>query len=216
MQKLAIITATVIAFGGFTAAQASSLGRPCTTAPQSQWLSVDALKAKAEAQGYKVQKAKIAKACGEIYALDPNNARTELFVDPTSGEIVVKEYFMTASKSAVGAAGAMPAAPPTRRQDCPRLGSVRPDLPLEPRGPVCPRLRDGTSEWLHIQVGYPSPLSSRCGSSGALSARHARFGDFVRSPSEIAAYSGQAIRFRAPRHLGHNPAGGAMVLAATA
>ena len=27
----------------------------------------------------------------EIYALDPNNARTELFVDPTSGEIVAKE-----------------------------------------------------------------------------------------------------------------------------
>ena len=40
---------------------------------------------------YKVQKAKIAKACGEIYALDRNNARTELFVDPTSGEIVAKE-----------------------------------------------------------------------------------------------------------------------------
>ena len=82
-------TAAVIA-SAFSA-QAGSLGRPCTTAPQSQWLSVDALKAKAEAQGYKVQKAKIAKACGEIYALDRNNARTELFVDPTSGEIVAKE-----------------------------------------------------------------------------------------------------------------------------
>ena len=86
---IALATAAVIV-GAFSA-QASSLGRPCTTAPQSQWLSVDALKAKAEAQGYKVQKAKIAKACGEIYALDPNNTRTELFVDPTSGEIVAKE-----------------------------------------------------------------------------------------------------------------------------
>ena len=86
---IALATAAVIV-GAFSA-QASSLGRPCTTAPQGQWLSVDALKAKAEAQGYKVQKAKIAKACGEIYALDPNNTRTELFVDPTSGEIVVKE-----------------------------------------------------------------------------------------------------------------------------
>lgn len=86
---IALATAAVVA-SAFSA-QASSLGRPCTTAPQSQWLSVEALKAKAEAQGYKVQKAKIAKACGEIYAVDPNNARTELFVDPTSGEIVTKE-----------------------------------------------------------------------------------------------------------------------------
>ena len=91
MQKLAIITATVIALGGFTAAQAGSLGRPCTAAPESQWLSLDALKGKAEAQGYKVQKAKLKAACGEIYALDQSGARTELFLDPTSGEIVGKQ-----------------------------------------------------------------------------------------------------------------------------
>jgi hypothetical protein len=49
------------------------------------------LKAKVEAQGYKVQKAKLKAACGEIYALDKNGARTELFVDPTSGQIVAVE-----------------------------------------------------------------------------------------------------------------------------
>lgn len=91
MHYATIALATAIATTGALSAQASSLGRPCTTAPQSQWLTVEALKAKAEAQGYKVQKAKIAKACGEIYALDQKNARTELFVDPTSGEIVAKE-----------------------------------------------------------------------------------------------------------------------------
>jgi hypothetical protein len=86
-----IMTAAIALLGGVSMAEASSLGRPCTTAPESQWLSVEALKAKAEAQGYKVQKAKIKKACGEIYVLDQNNARAELFVDPTSGEIVAKE-----------------------------------------------------------------------------------------------------------------------------
>lgn len=91
MRTITIALVTVVGIAGAFSAQASSLGRPCTAAPQSQWLSVEALKAKAEAQGYKVQKAKIAKACGEIYALDQNNARTELFVDPTSGEIVAKE-----------------------------------------------------------------------------------------------------------------------------
>ena len=91
MRTTTIVVATAAVIAGAFSAQASSLGRPCTAAPQSQWLSVEALKAKAEAQGYKVQKAKISKACGEIYALDQNNARTELFVDPTSGEIVAKE-----------------------------------------------------------------------------------------------------------------------------
>jgi hypothetical protein len=69
-------------------AQASDLGRPCTAAPQSQWLTIEALQAKVEALGYKVRKAKLKKACGEIYALDKDGARVELFVDPTNGEIV--------------------------------------------------------------------------------------------------------------------------------
>ena len=91
MRTITMIAAALAAFGGVSVAQAGSLGRPCTQAPQSQWLPLEALTAKAEAQGYKVQKAKIAKACGEIYALDRNNARTELFVDPTSGEIIAKQ-----------------------------------------------------------------------------------------------------------------------------
>jgi hypothetical protein len=70
------------------AAQAGSLGRPCTSAPQSQWMSMEALQAKIEALGYKVQKAKLKNACGEIYALDKNGGRVELFVDPTNGQIV--------------------------------------------------------------------------------------------------------------------------------
>jgi hypothetical protein len=73
--------------GGVTAADAGGLGRLCTTAPQIQWLSLEALQTKVEALGYKVQKAKLKNACGEIYALDKHGARVELFIDPTSGEI---------------------------------------------------------------------------------------------------------------------------------
>ncbi len=47
---------------------------------------------------------------------------------------------------------------------------------------------------------------------GFSGSRHARFRDFVYTPSTIIGYLKQAIRLRAPRHLGHNPAGGAMVL----
>ena len=48
---------------------------------------------------------------------------------------------------------------------------------------------------------------------GFIGPRHARFRDFVRSPSAVFAYLHQAMRLSAPRHLGHNPAGGAMILA---
>jgi cytochrome b len=48
---------------------------------------------------------------------------------------------------------------------------------------------------------------------GLVGPRYARWSDFVREPGEIMAYLKDAVRFRAPRYLGHNPAGGAMVVA---
>jgi cytochrome b len=48
---------------------------------------------------------------------------------------------------------------------------------------------------------------------GLIGPTHARFGDFVRRPSSVLAYIRDALRLRAPRYLGHNPAGGAMVVA---
>ena len=42
---------------------------------------------------------------------------------------------------------------------------------------------------------------------------YARFSTFVRRPSQVADYLRKALRFQAPRHLGHNPDGGAMILA---
>lgn len=87
MIKTATLT-TAILLATATFASAGSLGRPCTAAPQTQWLSLDALQAKVEALGYKVQKAKLKAACGELYTIDKNGGRVELFVDPTSGAIV--------------------------------------------------------------------------------------------------------------------------------
>ena len=42
-------------------------------------------RAKVEAQGYKVPKLKRGNACGELYTIDKNGSRVELFVDPTNG-----------------------------------------------------------------------------------------------------------------------------------
>lgn len=49
---------------------------------------MQALQAKVEALGYKVQNTKLKAACGEIYTIDKNGNRVELFVDPSNGEIV--------------------------------------------------------------------------------------------------------------------------------
>ncbi len=48
---------------------------------------------------------------------------------------------------------------------------------------------------------------------GVVGTRHARFSDFVRPPGEVREYLRQVLTFSAPRYLGHNPAGGAMVVA---
>jgi cytochrome b len=48
---------------------------------------------------------------------------------------------------------------------------------------------------------------------GLFGSTHARFTDFVHRPSVVVGHLLDTARRRARRHLGHNPAGGAMVLA---
>ena len=47
---------------------------------------------------------------------------------------------------------------------------------------------------------------------GFIGSRHARFSDFVKGPSTVFQYLKQSTRLEAPRYVGHNPAGGAMIL----
>jgi cytochrome b len=67
---------------------------------------------------------------------------------------------------------------------------------------------------LHVWAGYlVAGLVAFRLIWGVIGTRHARFTDFVRPPGQVLAYLRQVLSFRAPRYLGHNPAGGAMVVA---
>jgi cytochrome b len=47
---------------------------------------------------------------------------------------------------------------------------------------------------------------------GFIGTRYARFSDFIYSPRNIIQFLKDTVRLRARRYLGHNPAGGAMVM----
>lgn len=47
---------------------------------------------------------------------------------------------------------------------------------------------------------------------GVIGPRHARFSDFVSKPSTVLAYLKDVLHLRPRRYIGHNPAGGAMII----
>lgn len=70
------------------------------------------------------------------------------------------------------------------------------------------------SERLHVLIGYGvvGLVAFRL-AWGVVGPRHARFADFVYRPSRVLAYLRDTAALRARRYIGHNPAGGAMVVA---
>ncbi|MCW8919180.1 MAG: cytochrome b/b6 domain-containing protein [Gammaproteobacteria bacterium] len=71
-------------------------------------------------------------------------------------------------------------------------------------------------EWqnLHVWAGYAvAALIAFRLVWGFVGPQHARFSDFLFSHATIIAYLKDMVALRAKRYIGHNPAGGAMVLA---
>lgn len=69
-------------------------------------------------------------------------------------------------------------------------------------------------EKVHIAAGYTiAALLALRIVWGFVGPQHARFTNFVRPPREVLAYIRDVALLRAPRYIGHNPAGGAMILA---
>lgn len=69
-------------------------------------------------------------------------------------------------------------------------------------------------EWIHKAAGYAIAILFALRLVwGFVGTHHARFRNFIRSPREALIYLGDVLRLRAPRYLGHNPAGGVMIVA---
>jgi cytochrome b len=71
-------------------------------------------------------------------------------------------------------------------------------------------------EWksVHVTTGYLiAGLVAFRVLWGVVGPKSARFASFVRGPAATLGYVRHMLAFKAPRYLGHNPAGGAMIVA---
>ena len=75
-------------------------------------------------------------------------------------------------------------------------------------------LTEGEPEWLHTWAGYvvAATVAVRV-VWGFVGPEKARFSDFVTGPGRAVAYLRGLLAGTAPRHVGHSPAGGLMVVA---
>lgn len=91
MRRSITITTLLAVLASASAANAGSLGKPCTSEPQAKWMPLAAIEKAVTAQGFTVRSAKIKKACAEVYAVDAKGAQVELFLDPATGTIVGRQ-----------------------------------------------------------------------------------------------------------------------------
>jgi len=74
-------------------------------------------------------------------------------------------------------------------------------------------ISEGRPLWLHSWAGYiVAALLVLRVIWGFFGPRYARFADFVYAPAAVMADLGDHLRGTAKRYLGHNPAGGAMII----
>lgn len=80
-------------FGAAVPAMADNDELKCTQADKSTWMSEDATKSLLLEQGYKeVRKIKVTEGqCYEVYGIDAQGEKVEVYLDPTNGNVMAKE-----------------------------------------------------------------------------------------------------------------------------
>ncbi len=90
MKKLIIAAAAFAALSG--TAFAESYGKPCTSEPQSKWMTLEDIEKIVRDHGYEVAKSKLKGSCAEVYARDTDGKRIEFFIDPATGNPVGTDW----------------------------------------------------------------------------------------------------------------------------
>jgi hypothetical protein len=70
---------------------ASGRDARCTARRDAEWLPVEQLTQKLKDQGYTVREVERSHGCYEVKATDAKGGRVEIYVDPTTAEIVSRE-----------------------------------------------------------------------------------------------------------------------------
>lgn len=60
----------------------------CTDEPKDKWMSEEEFQKKVESQGYKIKKFKQPGTCYEIYGLNKEGKKVEIYFNPVDGSIV--------------------------------------------------------------------------------------------------------------------------------
>jgi len=81
--KLQLMIAVILLTTGVAEAK-----KNCTDQPKDKWMTEEAFKKKAEADGYKIRKFKQPGSCYEIYGTDKNGKNVEIYFNPVDGSIV--------------------------------------------------------------------------------------------------------------------------------
>ena len=63
----------------------------CVATPKSEWMSKEDLTTKVTEMGYDVRRVKTDDNCYEVYAIDTDGKKVELYFDPVSAELVKSE-----------------------------------------------------------------------------------------------------------------------------
>ncbi|MSQ60721.1 MAG: PepSY domain-containing protein [Betaproteobacteria bacterium] len=84
MHRVTRITCAVLSLASMTALAAPE----CTKAPKEKWMSEKEMKAKLEAQGYKIKRFEVLSSCYEIYGRNKDGKKVEIYFDPVDGSIV--------------------------------------------------------------------------------------------------------------------------------
>lgn len=90
MKTIMIAAAVLTAFSA--SAFAESYGKPCTSEPESKWMTLADIEKNVKDHGYEVVKAKMKASCAEVYARDTDGKRIEFFIDPATGNPVGTEW----------------------------------------------------------------------------------------------------------------------------